>query len=308
LPFIFSTSPCLIRFDRDRHSRLRDAVTLVRSSLYIRAAATEIVTKTNSHENTNTSRFRHFCCCAAEATSSRSSTCICDRKSRSSEPSSSAILHQERTNKVIGSDLHDCSLASSSSPRLVYLFVGLTRRVVTFNVNFIRSIIVFIQLSSSRNRTQARDLLLPFIFVTSPCLIRFDRDRANRLRDAVTLGRSSLYIHVTATKIVTKINSHENTNTSRFHRFCCCAAEATSSRSSTCICDWESMSPEPLSSAILHQERTNKVFGKRSSRLLARFVKFSTTARLPLHRSRAESHRLQRELRQADRRLIQLSS
>jgi hypothetical protein len=47
----------------------------------------------------------------------------------------------------------------------------------------------------------------------------------------------------------------------------------------------------------------NKVFGKRSSRLLARFVKFFTTAHLPLHRSRAEGRRLQRELHQADHRL-----
>jgi hypothetical protein len=54
---------------------------------------------------------------------------------------------------------------------------------------------------------------------------------------------------------------------------------------------------------ILHRERANNVFGKRSSQLLARFVKFFTTARLPLRRSRAEGHHLQRELRQADRRL-----
>jgi hypothetical protein len=47
----------------------------------------------------------------------------------------------------------------------------------------------------------------------------------------------------------------------------------------------------------------NKVFGKRSSRLLTRFIKFFTTARLPLRRSRAEGRRLQRKLRQADRRL-----
>jgi hypothetical protein len=47
----------------------------------------------------------------------------------------------------------------------------------------------------------------------------------------------------------------------------------------------------------------NKVFGKRSSRLLACFVKFFTTSRLRLRRSRAERRRLQRELRQADRRL-----
>jgi hypothetical protein len=45
-----------------------------------------------------------------------------------------------------------------------------------------------------------------------------------------------------------------------------------------------------------------KVFGKRSSQLLARFVKFSTTSRLPLRRSRAEDRRLQHELRQTDRR------
>jgi hypothetical protein len=48
-------------------------------------------------------------------------------------------------NKVLGSDLRDCSLTSSSlSPQLVYLFVGLARRVAAFNVNFVRPIIVFI--------------------------------------------------------------------------------------------------------------------------------------------------------------------
>jgi hypothetical protein len=34
-------------------------------------------------------------------------------------------------------------------------------------------------------------------------LIYFDRDRPNRLRDAVTLGESSLYIRATAMKIAT---------------------------------------------------------------------------------------------------------
>jgi hypothetical protein len=96
---------------------------------------------------------------------------------------------------------------------------------------------------------------------------------------------------------------HRNSNTSRFCRFCCCAAEATSSRSSMCICDQESRSPEPSSSVILHQERANKIFGKRSSWLFTRFVKFFTTARLPLHRSHMESHRLQCELHQVDHRL-----
>jgi hypothetical protein len=71
----------------------------------------------------------------------------------SPEPLSSAILHQDRANKVFGSDLHDCSLASSiPSPWLVYLFVGHVSRVVTFNENFVRSIDIFIRSSSSRNR------------------------------------------------------------------------------------------------------------------------------------------------------------
>jgi hypothetical protein len=43
------------------------------------------------------------------------------------------------------------------------------------------------------------------------------------------------------------------------------------------------------------------VFEKRSSRLLAPFFKFFITARLPLCRTCTEGHRLQRELRQADR-------
>jgi hypothetical protein len=47
----------------------------------------------------------------------------------------------------------------------------------------------------------------------------------------------------------------------------------------------------------------NKVFEKRSLRLLTRFIKFFTTTRLPLRRSCAEGHCLQRELRQGDRRL-----
>jgi hypothetical protein len=41
------------------------------------------------------------------------------------------------------------------------------------------------------------------LFLLSPCLIHFDRDRASRLWDAVTLGRSSLYICAVATEIAT---------------------------------------------------------------------------------------------------------
>jgi hypothetical protein len=55
--------------------------------------------------------------------------------------------------RFLGSDLRDCSLtSSSSSPRLVYLFVGRALRVVAFNANFVRLIVVFIWPSSSRNR------------------------------------------------------------------------------------------------------------------------------------------------------------
>jgi hypothetical protein len=83
----------------------------------------------------------------------------------------------------------------------------------------------------------------------------------------------------------------------------CYAAKATSSCSSKCIYDQESSSSEPSSSVILHQERVNKVFGKRSSRLLACFFKIFITAHLPLCCTRTKGHRLQRELRQADGRL-----
>jgi hypothetical protein len=40
--------------------------------------------------------------------------------------------------------------------------------------------------------SQVRSFLLPFIFTMSLCLIRFDRDRHNRLQDAITLGMYSL--------------------------------------------------------------------------------------------------------------------
>jgi hypothetical protein len=82
-----------------------------------------------------------------------------------------------------------------------------------------------------------------------------------------------------------------------------CDAKTFSPRSSTCICDRESRSPEPSSSTILHREMVNKVFRKRSSRLLTRFFKYFTTTRLPLHQTRTEGRLLQCELRQADHRL-----
>jgi hypothetical protein len=103
-----------------------------------------------SHENTNASWFRRFCCCVTTATSSRSLMCICDQESRSSEPSSAVILHREREQiRFLGSDLHDCSLtSSSSSPQLVYLFVGRASRVIAFNANSVRPSVICIQLLS----------------------------------------------------------------------------------------------------------------------------------------------------------------
>jgi hypothetical protein len=80
---------------------------------------------TNNHEPPTHLVFHLLCYCAANATSSYLSTCICDRESRSSELSSSSILHRKRANKFFRSDLRDCSLASSHSLScLIYLFVG----------------------------------------------------------------------------------------------------------------------------------------------------------------------------------------
>jgi hypothetical protein len=54
--------------------------------------------------------------------------------------------------RFLGSDLCDCSLASSSSSsRLVYLFVGHVPRVIAFSVNSVRHNVVFTRSSSSRN-------------------------------------------------------------------------------------------------------------------------------------------------------------
>jgi hypothetical protein len=98
------------------------------------------------------------------------------------------------------------------------------------------------------------------------------------------------------------------TNEPQMHiGFCLLVAAASPKllhpRSSTCICDQKSRSPELSSSVILHRERANKIFGKRSSWLFARLFKFFITARLPLHWTRVKGHHLQRELRQAQRRL-----
>jgi hypothetical protein len=83
----------------------------------------------------------------------------------------------------------------------------------------------------------------------------------------------------------------------------CCTVKATSSCSSMCICDRNNRSSKPSSLAILHRERANKVFRKRSSWLLAHFFKFFITTRLPLHQTCTEGHRLQHEFHQAECRL-----
>jgi hypothetical protein len=82
-----------------------------------------------------------------------------------------------------------------------------------------------------------------------------------------------------------------------------CASKATSSHSSMCICDRESRSSEPSSSVILHRERANKVFEKRSSQLLTHFFKFFIMTCPHLHQTHTEGHHLQRELCQANRHL-----
>jgi hypothetical protein len=99
----------------------------------------------NNHEAPMHLGLRLIHYCAAKTSPSRSSTCICDRESRSLESLPSAILCRETANKIFRSDLRDCSLASlSSSPQLIYLFVGRAPRVFAFNANSVRPIAVFI--------------------------------------------------------------------------------------------------------------------------------------------------------------------
>jgi hypothetical protein len=97
--------------------------------------------------------------------------------------------------------------------------------------------------------------------------------------------------------------NHEPPTHLVFRLLRCCAAKATSSRSSTCIYDRETRSLKPSSSVIMHRERANKVLGKRSSRLLNHVFKFFITARLPLRWTCVEGCRLQCKLYQVDRHL-----
>jgi hypothetical protein len=99
-------------------------------------------------------------------------------------------------------------------------------------------------------------------------------------------------MRVITTELATT-NNHESPTYLGFCLLHCCATKASSSHSSMLICDRESRSSELLSSTILHRERANKIYGKRSSRLLARFFKFFIITHLPLYRTRVEGHRLQ---------------
>jgi hypothetical protein len=94
------------------------------------------------------------------------------------------------------------------------------------------------------------------------------------------------------------MNNHKPPTHLGFCLLLCCTTKAILSHSSMCICDRESRSLKPSSSVILHWERENKVFEKRSTRLLDRFSKFVITTHLPLHRSRTEPHHINRKLYQ----------
>jgi hypothetical protein len=100
------------------------------------------------------------------------------------------------------------------------------------------------------------------------------------------------------TELVTK-NNHEPLTHLGFCLLRCCVIKATSSCLSTCICDRESSSSKLSSSVILHQERTDKVFGSDLYDCSIRFSKFIITTRLPIRRSCAEPCRIHRELCQS---------
>jgi hypothetical protein len=133
--------------------RLRDTVTISRSSIYIYTCG--------RHENSNiliatkTPTYLGFASTAAAPPR------LLHPVHRRASVIGRAGLRNRRLQRsctgrgrirFLGSDLHDCSLASSSSsPRLVYLFVCLARRIVAFNANFVRPITVFIRSLSSRN-------------------------------------------------------------------------------------------------------------------------------------------------------------
>jgi hypothetical protein len=90
-------------------------------------------------KNTNTSRFHHICCSPPrllhpihQRASAIGRAGLWNHRPQRSCTGRGRI-------RFLGSDLHDCSLtSSSSSPRLVYLFVGRAPRVIAFNANFVR--------------------------------------------------------------------------------------------------------------------------------------------------------------------------
>jgi hypothetical protein len=111
-------------------------------------------------------------------------------------------------------------------------------------------------------------------------------EKPSRLWDAITLSGSALLIHVIAMELVVRLLR-------------CCATKTISSHSSMCICDQESRSPESSFSTILYRKRENKIFGKRSTRLLDHFSKLIITAHLPLRRSCMDHSHIFHEVRQS---------
>jgi hypothetical protein len=123
-------------------------------------------------------------------------------------------------------------------------------------------------------------------------------EKPSRLWDAITLSGSALLIHVIAMELVI-MNNHEPPTHLVVRLLRCCATKTISSHSSMCICDQESRSPESSFSTILYRKRENKIFGKRSTRLLDHFSKLIITAHLPLRRSCMDHSHIFHEVRQS---------
>jgi hypothetical protein len=106
----------------------------------------------NNHVPSTHLGFCLFRYCDAKTISSRSSTCICNRESKSLEPSFSAILHQVWVNKVFGK----WSLRLLIHFFKFFIMTHLPLRqmrveVVAFNANSISQSVVFTKLLSSMN-------------------------------------------------------------------------------------------------------------------------------------------------------------
>jgi hypothetical protein len=76
--------------------------------------------------------------------------------------------------RFLGSNLHDCSLASSSSsPWLIYLFVGRAPRVIAFNVNSVR-LIIFVKEPQAMYSSCSQIMSYTFNMFIYICMILLD--------------------------------------------------------------------------------------------------------------------------------------